>query len=277
MTTPGDKNSPAILNAFLKLYLEDQERGEVRPLAEYQERFPGYEDQIAERYASLQESGETAVFKAASLDIPAQEDAETLVPPARGEKFGTDGAGSMQQAAHPQKIGPYRLLRPLGEGGMGIVYLAEQTEPIKRQVALKLVRSGMTSEEFLVRFEAERQAIALMSHVNIARVYRCGVYGHGADYLFARARYGDDPSARGCFYHFIFQLFLNLVEACLKLLGLLEKILIHQSLTPLPLLLPFVFSLFFSPSPFSSLFFHLPFPFSSFSSMANNMFLPFFC
>ena len=183
MTTPGDKNSPAILNAFLKLYLEDQERGDVRPLAEYQERFPGYEEQVAERYASLQESGETAVFKAATLDIPAQEDDETLAAPAPGEKSGTDGAGSMQQAAHPQKIGPYRLLRPLGEGGMGIVYLAEQTEPIKRQVALKLVRSGLTSEEFLVRFEAERQAIALMSHVNIARVFDAGTAPDGNPYF----------------------------------------------------------------------------------------------
>ena len=180
MTTPGDKNSPAILNAFLKLYLEDQEQGAVRPLAEYQERFPGYEDQVAERYASLQEGGETAVFKAAILDIPAREDAETLAAPAPGEKSGTGGADSMQQ---PQQIGPYRLLRPLGEGGMGIVYLAEQTEPIKRQVALKLVRSGMTSEEFLVRFEAERQAIALMNHVNIARVFDAGTTPDGNPYF----------------------------------------------------------------------------------------------
>ena len=53
MSDPDGKNSPAILNAFLKLYLEDQEEGQIRPLEEYQERFPGYEVQIAERYESL--------------------------------------------------------------------------------------------------------------------------------------------------------------------------------------------------------------------------------
>ena len=52
MSDPDGKNSPAILNAFLKLYLEDQEKGQLRPLTEYQERFPGYEDQVAERYES---------------------------------------------------------------------------------------------------------------------------------------------------------------------------------------------------------------------------------
>ena len=70
MSDPDGKNSPAILNAFLKLYLEDQEEGQIRPLAEYQERFPGYEDQIAERYESLQGSGDTSTFKAAALDFP---------------------------------------------------------------------------------------------------------------------------------------------------------------------------------------------------------------
>ena len=173
MSDPGGKNSPAILNAFLKLYLEDQEAGQIRPLAEYQERFPGYEDQVAERYESLQGSGDTSTFKAAALDLPEQDDAETLTDAGRQ-------TGAPQQ---PLEIGPYRLMRPLGEGGMGIVYLAAQTEPIKRQVALKLVRSGLTSEEFLVRFEAERQAIALMNHINIAKVFDAGTTPDGNPYF----------------------------------------------------------------------------------------------
>jgi len=186
MTDPGGKNSPAILNAFLKLYLEDQEQGRVRPLAEYQERFAGYEDQIAERYESLQGSGETSAFKAATLELPAQDEAETLAAPAPGEKADAGDSDAGRQTGSPQqplKIGPYRLMRPLGEGGMGIVYLAAQTEPIKRQVALKLVRSGMTSEEFLVRFEAERQAIALMNHTNIAKVFDAGTTPDGNPYF----------------------------------------------------------------------------------------------
>ena len=66
MSDPGGKNSPAILNAFLKLYLEDQEAGQIRPLAEYQERFPGYEAQSAERYERLQ--GRGVISRARSAD-----------------------------------------------------------------------------------------------------------------------------------------------------------------------------------------------------------------
>ena len=186
MSDPDGKNSPAIINAFLKLYLEDQEQGGIRPLAEYQERFAGYEDQIAERYESLQGSGDTSTFKAAPLELPAQDEAETLAAPATGEKGRAGDSDAGRQTGSPQQplqIGPYRLMRPLGEGGMGIVYLAAQTEPIKRQVALKLVRSGLTSEEFLVRFEAERQAIALMNHVNIAKVFDAGTTPDGNPYF----------------------------------------------------------------------------------------------
>ena len=71
-------------------------------------------------------------------------------------------------------IGPYKLLQVIGEGGMGLVYMAEQTEPVKRKVALKLIKPGMDSHQVLARFEAERQALVLMDHVNIARVLDAG-------------------------------------------------------------------------------------------------------
>src|SRR5690348_4027775 len=61
-------------------------------------------------------------------------------------------------------IGRYKLLQKIGEGGMGVVYLAEQQEPVRRQVALKVIKPGMDSEAVLARFEAERQALALMDH-----------------------------------------------------------------------------------------------------------------
>jgi serine/threonine protein kinase/tetratricopeptide (TPR) repeat protein len=67
-------------------------------------------------------------------------------------------------------IGPYKLLEPIGEGGMGTVWMAQQTEPVKRLVALKLIKAGMDSKQVIARFEAERQALALMDHPNIARV-----------------------------------------------------------------------------------------------------------
>src|SRR5437870_249933 len=76
--------------------------------------------------------------------------------------------------APDQRFGPYRVLRVLGEGGMGIVYLAEQQEPIQRRVALKVIKLGMDSKEVIARFESERQALALMDHPNIARVLDAG-------------------------------------------------------------------------------------------------------
>src|SRR5262245_46421027 len=76
-----------------------------------------------------------------------------------------------QLAERPGTVhGPYRLLEPLGEGGVGVVYLAEQQRPVRRMVALKVLKPGMDSREVLARFEAERQALALMDHPNIARV-----------------------------------------------------------------------------------------------------------
>jgi serine/threonine protein kinase/tetratricopeptide (TPR) repeat protein len=84
---------------------------------------------------------------------------------------------------HPDRIGPYRLLEPLGEGGMGAVYLAEQTEPIRRQVALKLTHATANTKRTLRRFEAERQALAMMNHPNIAQVYDAGTTEGGVPYF----------------------------------------------------------------------------------------------
>jgi serine/threonine protein kinase/tetratricopeptide (TPR) repeat protein len=74
-------------------------------------------------------------------------------------------------------IGPYKLLQQIGEGGMGTVYMAEQTEPVQRKVALKLIKPGMDSRQVISRFEAERQALALMDHPNIAKVLDAGTTG----------------------------------------------------------------------------------------------------
>jgi serine/threonine protein kinase len=86
-------------------------------------------------------------------------------------------AGSVPGAAAetPGKfIGPYKLIEEIGEGGMGAVWMAQQTEPVKRLVAVKLIKAGMDSKQVIARFEAERQALALMDHANIARVLDAG-------------------------------------------------------------------------------------------------------
>ena len=97
----------------------------------------------------------------------------------------------------PEQIGPYKILQKLGEGGMGIVYLAQQEEPLRRQVALKLIKVGMDSKQVIARFESERQALALMDHPNIARVYDAGTSEQGRPYFVMEAVQGI-PITRYC-------------------------------------------------------------------------------
>jgi serine/threonine protein kinase/Tfp pilus assembly protein PilF len=84
---------------------------------------------------------------------------------------------------HPQQIGPYRILRVLGEGGMGTVYEAAETGAVRRHVALKVVRAGLSSAEVKARFDAERQALALMDHPGIATVFQAGETADGEPYF----------------------------------------------------------------------------------------------
>lgn len=81
------------------------------------------------------------------------------------------------------QIGPYKLLQQIGEGGMGTVYLAEQEEPVRRRVALKIIKAGMDSRQVIARFEAERQALSMMDHPNIAHVLDVGTTEMGRPYF----------------------------------------------------------------------------------------------
>lgn len=89
----------------------------------------------------------------------------------------------MSESAPPTTLGPYRVLSRLGEGGMGTVFLAEQQEPVKRRVALKVIKLGMDSKAVVARFEQERQALALMQHDGIAKVFDCGTSDRGQPYF----------------------------------------------------------------------------------------------
>lgn len=88
-----------------------------------------------------------------------------------------------EQSADGAAIGPYRLLQKIAEGGMGEIWLAEQKQPVRRRVALKLIKAGLDSREIVRRFEAERQALALMDHPAIATVYDAGSTPQGAPYF----------------------------------------------------------------------------------------------
>ncbi len=102
-----------------------------------------------------------------------------------GEFLRTAGAFELSETemAAPEKIGPYLIGEKLGEGGFGVVYAAEQTEPVKRKVALKLLKRGMDSRAVLERFGAERQALAYMEHPNIARILDAGETDEGLPYF----------------------------------------------------------------------------------------------
>jgi serine/threonine protein kinase len=104
------------------------------------------------------------------LEKPAAEAGPTVDRPVLTERAGS-------------KIGPYKLLQQIGEGGMGVVWMAEQEHPVRRRVALKIIKPGMDSQHVIARFEAERQALALMEHQNIARVYDAGTTESGRPYF----------------------------------------------------------------------------------------------
>ena len=112
----------------------------------------------------------------------------------RCDRAAESGAGDTS----PERIGPYRILDTLGEGGMGTVYLAEQREPVRRRVALKVIKLGMDSKQVLLRFEAERQALAMMEHDNIAKVLDCGYHGPGANRTSPWSTFPAEPITEYC-------------------------------------------------------------------------------
>jgi len=91
--------------------------------------------------------------------------------------------GQTQIEGPGTKIGRYELLSLIGEGGMGLVYQAEQKKPVKRRVALKIIKPGMDSKQVVARFEAERQALAMLDHPNIAHVFDAGTTSAGLPYF----------------------------------------------------------------------------------------------
>ena len=130
-------------------------------------------------------------------------------------------------------IGPYKLLQQIGEGGMGTVFMAEQTQPVQRKVALKLIKSGMDSRLVIARFEAERQALALMDHPNIARVLDAGTTENGRPYFVMELVKGV-PITRYCDEHHLtprerLELF---VPVCLAVQHAHHKGIIHRDMKP---------------------------------------------
>jgi serine/threonine protein kinase/tetratricopeptide (TPR) repeat protein len=130
-------------------------------------------------------------------------------------------------------IGPYQLLDAIGEGGMGVVYRAEQVEPVHRQVALKVIKPGMDSAQVIARFEAERQALALMDHLHIARVLDAGTTASGRPY-FAMELVEGVPITRYCdeMYLSLRQRLELFLLVCRAVQHAHQKGIIHRDLKP---------------------------------------------
>jgi len=132
-----------------------------------------------------------------------------------------------------ERIGPYRILEKLGEGGMGAVYLAEQDQPIRRKVALKIIKLGMDTRSVVARFEAERQALAMMSHPNIAKVLDAGATERGRPY-FVMEHVPGIPITEYCDKHRLntkerLELY---IPVCLAIQHAHQKAIIHRDIKP---------------------------------------------
>jgi eukaryotic-like serine/threonine-protein kinase len=131
------------------------------------------------------------------------------------------------------RIGRYKLLQQIGEGGCGIVYMAEQDEPVRRRVALKVIKLGMDTKEVIARFEAERQALALMDHPNIARVFDAGATESGRPYFVMELVRGL-PITKFCDEHSVStaERLKLLTEVCHAIQHAHQKGIIHRDIKP---------------------------------------------
>ncbi len=139
-----------------------------------------------------------------------------------------------------EAMGPYRILEALGEGGMGVVYLAEQTGPIRRRVALKVIKPGMDSRAVIARFESERQALALMDHPGVARVFDAGTTREGRPY-FAMEHVAGVAITEHCDRHRlgIAERLLLFIDVCEAVHHAHQKGIIHRDIKPSNILVAF--------------------------------------
>jgi eukaryotic-like serine/threonine-protein kinase len=166
-------NTQAVLDMISAHYRFCSILGRSPQVADYLKRYPEYADKLAKLLDQALDTTEASpknFTPRGRQPLPSTGPNAGVLP-----QMGLERPGTL--------IGPYKLLQKLGEGGMGEVWMAAQTAGIKRTVALKLVKHGMDSGQVLARFEAERQALALMDHSNIAKVLDAGTTEHGRPYF----------------------------------------------------------------------------------------------
>ncbi len=142
-------------------------------------------------------------------------------------------SGGSERGTIPEEIGPYRLVEQIGEGGFGIVFRATQLQPIRRQVAIKLIKPGRDTRRVIARFAAERQALAMMNHPNIAQVFDAGATQAGHPY-FAMELVDGQPITKHCSEHAlpVNEQISLLIEVCRALEHAHQKGIIHRDVKP---------------------------------------------
>ncbi|MCH2125856.1 MAG: protein kinase [Pirellulaceae bacterium] len=157
---PSGKFPNQFLVDLLKIDVDQRRQlGEHLTAEDYRERFPEHEEVVLQAFRPEKEQ-----LAATVVGAPASAKTESS-PRSR------------------QQVGPYTILQVIGEGGMGLVYMADQTEPVRRRVALKVIKAGVATKDVVARFEVERQALALMDHQNIAKVLGAGMTDDGLPYF----------------------------------------------------------------------------------------------
>ena len=175
-----------------------------------------------------------------TIDLPARKGAEPAVGEADvtmgapGATFGGGPAGGRGMREGPgAQIGAYTIIKAMGEGGFGVVFLAEQQRPVQRQVALKIIKAGMDTHQVVARFEQERQALAILDHPHVAKVFDAGATETGRPYFVMELCSGE-PIDSYCNKHELglaerLELFL---QACAAIQHAHTKGLIHRDIKP---------------------------------------------
>lgn len=186
---------------------------------------------------------EACLSRACGSDSALRAKVESLLNHDRPDGFMGQPAGDVLEATQilapapsekpGDRIGRYKLLEEIGEGGCGVVYMAEQEEPVRRKVALKIIKQGMDTKQVIARFEAERQALALMEHPNIAKVFDAGATETGRPYFVMELVRGI-PITRFCDEHRLsttdrLELF---IEVCSAIQHAHQKGIIHRDIKP---------------------------------------------
>jgi serine/threonine protein kinase/tetratricopeptide (TPR) repeat protein len=189
------------------------------------EAWPAFLDQAC--------AGQPELRQRVEVLLAAHQEAGTAAHQAAEGAASAPSEGTESAAGPGTVIGPYKLVQEIGEGGMGTVWMAQQTEPVKRLVALKLIKPGMDSRQVIARFEAERQALALMDHPNIARVLDAGATDTGRPYFVMELVKGV-PITRYCDEHRLtprerLELF---VPVCSAIQHAHQKGIIHRDIKP---------------------------------------------